>query len=425
MSNGILPVQSTKPLMREWMLTRLFTDRGLSSEFYNRMMNLCNYDYPMSPDLRGLVESKFGFDMLGTIEQYSTREKPVLNSGLRASIRRVIPDEYYLEFLRLFDCTCCPPIIQTVADISEAVDGTQDGQLTIVRYIDGSGDQHIHLYYWDGADWILLIDSSSRLTGGVFDTFQFNNPVDSNWFYSLDEGATWLQDTELVLDPPVSSITIWFKNIVNGCIYTNVPQLPLQVSYCVDYFTMDITDPLFFFGTINGIQADDTANVLATYTNWEGNLTAIPFNNFLGSEGIVSIFRDSLTPAFSNMGTYVPFGGGPPVVWSPPITLCTTNCYQAVFTAADLSTEGLTAISAFGGLDQYDWGTIVPFDDPTASAQNLAGLIAGGFLEPTATLEYSFNGLEVTVTVCTVLTMYQFAWGTNAMDQGIANFTQL
>lgn len=120
----------------------------------------------------------------------------------------------------------CPLIIQTVADISEAVDGTQDGQLTIVRYIDGDGNQHIHLYGWNGSIWVEFLDTSSRLESGLF-VFYGIAVGEAGWEVSVDEGATWVTG-DVTFDPPVASIAAWFRNIESGCVYTNVPQLPLE-----------------------------------------------------------------------------------------------------------------------------------------------------------------------------------------------------
>lgn len=327
------------------------------------------------------------------------------------------------NLLGIIPVDSCPPIIQTVADINDAVAGTVVGQLTIARWADGS-KYHIHLYEWDGADWVLVIDTTTGGSLTEFDSLEIESIV-SPWQITVDQGAVWT-DSTVTFDPVVTSIEVWYRNTTSGCVYTNVPIIPLVVEYCVEVYEVDVSDPFFFFGTINGIQADDIANVAATYADWEGNLTSRTNVALYGtSPGSIVIMRDSLTPAFSNLGTYVPFGGGDPVVWAPSTINCTTNCYQAVFTAADLSTEGLTAISAFSGVDYYDWGTIVPFDDPTAAAQNLDGLISAGFLEPGATLSYSFNGLEVTVGICSIKPMHQFSWGTNIADQGTANFTQL
>ena len=323
----------------------------------------------------------------------------------------------------------CPPIIQTVADINDAVDGTVIGQLTVERYISGE-TQHIHLYRWHGASWAAQIDSSSKAVAGFFESFEFSTSA-GPWEFSLDAGITWLS-ADVIFDTPVSVIDTWFRNLDNNCIYSNIPQIPLAI-YCVAQGSILASDPLFFFGTINGIQADVTANVLATYANWEGNTTTIttitPQADISGSPYfVVTMIYDSATTPPTNLGLYVNPFVDPPVVGEiiPVLTTnCVRNCYQAVFNAANLSTEGLTAISAFSRTDYYDWGAIVAFDDPTAAAQNLAGLIAVGFLEPTATLTYSFNGFEVTVEICTAKDMYQFSWGTNMADSGTANFTQL
>ncbi len=315
----------------------------------------------------------------------------------------------------------CPQIIGYYADINDAPAGTNVGDLAVERYVDVSENQHIHLYEWNGLNWDGYIDTSFRPVDGLFDEMIINN-LDNGWQISLDQGATWITDPANVpIDPPSATVDVWFKKGVTGCIYTNIPQIPLAI-YCVESYLVDTSDPLFFFGLINGVDAGDLGAVLASYTNWDSNPTAIPSVTNGASGLAIVIFRDSATPAFTNMGVYTPFDGPPTVDWTPSVINCTRNCYRAVFNSTDLDTEGMTSISAMSGDDSFNWGSIIPFSDPTAATQNLAGLITGGFLEPTATMTYTFNGLEVTVDICTVKDMYQFVWGTDVSDLGTANF---
>ena len=131
----------------------------------------------------------------------------------------------------MFDCPCCAEIIQTVTNIADAVDGTVVGQLTVERY-EISGDYHIHLYYWNNSDWTIILDTSSLYQSadpaGFYD-YQFNK-FSNNWQYSLDQGQTWTDTEDYIFPEPVESITIWFKNLDNGCVYANLPIIPF--TYC-------------------------------------------------------------------------------------------------------------------------------------------------------------------------------------------------
>ena len=128
----------------------------------------------------------------------------------------------------------CNPIIGAYANIEVAPDGTAVGQLTVERYIDAGDVQHIHLYEWLTDTWVQRIDSSSRISGGFFNIFDIDY-LFTNWEVSIDQGITWYDSTAgIAIDQPVSSITIWFRNIVNGCVYTNLPITPLDISVDVD-----------------------------------------------------------------------------------------------------------------------------------------------------------------------------------------------
>lgn len=128
-------------------------------------------------------------------------------------------------------CKCeeedeCPEILQTVSDITDAPIGTEIGQLTLVKWIDGSGNQYVNLYEWDGADWVLVFDGNVKNASGFVD---FNiDVIASNWEVSVDSGAVWGKET-INFDPPVEGFTIWFRNTENGCVYKDVVELPLDV----------------------------------------------------------------------------------------------------------------------------------------------------------------------------------------------------
>ena len=191
------------------------------------------------------------------------------------------------------------------------------------------------------------------------------------------------------------------------------------------------TDAVFFFGTINGIQADDTANVLATYTSWQGNPTVIPSiypQSGVDNEyfSIVIIYDSTSTPP-TNVGTYAnPFSDPPVVGQIIPVlsTDCQRNCYEAVFTVDDLSTDSLTGLT-FNG-QAYDYTHDFPMIDPDAAAADyLFWLVTDGVLEPSATVTITLNGLEVTMTICTVRTLTDGAWSDGVTQQGTFTFTQL
>lgn len=333
--------------------------------------------------------------------------------------RNVIVD----TILNIIPLDKCPPIIQEVNDISLAVDGTAVGQLTVERYIDSGDVQHIHLYYWDGADWILLIDSSSRFEDGGFNTYEFNNVIDSNWFYSLDDGATWSQDTQTTFDPPVPSITILFRNTLNGCVYTNLPIIPLEITYCVEYSLFDNSgDPTFLFGTINGADAGDAVAVAATYANWEGNTSALAIYDPITLPALIQIFRDSITPPFVNFGVFQDILASPPVTIPIDAVSCGSNCYVGVFTVIDLATDSFTGVTFNNS--EFDITFDSPLIDPiTAAAAYLSELINANILEPTATINITLNGNEVTMTICTVRTLVSGEWSDNPVTHsGTFNF---
>ena len=429
MSNGILPVQSTKPLMREWMLTRLFTDRGLSSEFYNRMMNLCNYDYPMSPDLRGLVESKFGFDMLGTIEQYSTREKPVLNSGLRASIRRVIPDEYYLEFLRLFDCTCCPLIIGEYATYDDIPAGTAVDQLAIVAHVNSGLFQVITLYEWDGAVWASHVTITATTYGGFFTSIDISND-EGDWEVSIDSGATWHAASVLPIDPPQGTLPVWYRNNENGCIYTNVPQLPL--SYCTDWAVVDVGAFFDFTGTFNQITPpNDFPTLLATmiepYQLVEGAVGGLSYN--IGDTTMyIQVSRPSSAPVTASLATILD-AIGDPVPAPPTNTTCGLNTYTTQFTpVAPLNTIAIRSMTINGIIPSASGATI--FDAEFVTDANCAYSIVNnlqtlvGMYDPLMQINIYNSGQTVFVQVQSIYTFTELFWqdATNT-ESGTAIFT--
>lgn len=261
---------TTSPDLKAWMLTYLFYDAALSLEFYDRMVNLCNYEYPMTPNLRALVSERFGFDLVHVIEQYKGLESPVLSSSNKAIIRSVIPDEFYLEFIRLFDCSCCPIVIGEYGSIDAAPDGTSVGQLVVVRYITDDTRNHIHLYEWNGTIWEIKIDTSSAIDLGFFLKFQIED-LDTLWEVSIDEGVTWLNTVfNYNIDPPQTSITIWFRNTDNGCIYTNLPQIPLCPTNAGIW-----PDPLTFpvgnvIGDVVMLASNDGLFIYRNIYEWDG-----------------------------------------------------------------------------------------------------------------------------------------------------------
>jgi hypothetical protein len=316
----------------------------------------------------------------------------------------------------------CPPIIQTVADISLAVDGTVTGQLTVERYIDGDGNQHIHLYVWDGATWVEDIGTSFRVEGGLIT--EMNIEIANTFEISVDGGVIWDNET-ITFDPPVASVETWFRNTVNGCVYTNLPIIPLEITYCVEYSLFDNSgDPTFLFGTINGADAGDAVAVAATYANWEGNTSALATYDNSTIPALIQIFRDSLTPPFVNFGTFQDILANPPVTIPIDTVSCGSNCYQSVFTVTDVDLDGVTALHSSAGAN-IDTDEIM-FSDPTWAAQYLAICIAAGFLEPTATMTLSLNGNEVTLTICSVAGMAGGDWSNDdGSDSGTFTFTQL
>lgn len=431
MPNAITPVQSTKPTMREWMLSRLFSDKGLSQEFYNRLMNLCNYDYPMSPSLRGLVESKFGFEMLHTIEQYKDLEKPVLTSGLRGSIRRVIPDEYYLEFLRLFDCSCCPLIIQEVNDIANAVDGTAVGQLTIVRYIDATGFQNIHLYVWSGVTWVNDVDCTEKEPIPPYPDFTISI-FNAIWQVSLDYGATWLTG-DYTFPSPVMSFPVWFKNTVNNCIYSGGDlAMPLN-SYCIDYALIDGGINFTILGTVNGITPPDTAEtILATQGEpYQGVVGAFGGNSPQGDSIYLQVLRTSDTPVTASLATVLD-ANGDPVAAAPTNTVCAMHTYTTEFTLdpgddpADtviraMTINGITPMAT--PYQVFDTRWVTDADCAYEIINNLKILL--GMYDPQMQISIYVSGQTVFVQVQSIMIFTELTWqNAISLNSGTAIFTQ-
>ena len=187
---------TASPDLENYIKNHLLLQSDLGLECFDRLMNLCEYQFPMSPNLRMELSIRFGFDIIGIIEQYNDKSVVKLTQDIRTKIINIVPRNLQLEFIRLFDCPCCAEIIQTVTNIADAVDGTVVGQLTVERY-EISGDYHIHLYYWNNSDWTIILDTSSLYQSadpaGFYD-YQFNK-FSNNWQYSLDQGQTWT-DTE-------------------------------------------------------------------------------------------------------------------------------------------------------------------------------------------------------------------------------------
>lgn len=93
---------------------------------------------------------------------------------------------------------------------------------------------------------------------------------------------------------------------------------------------------------------------------------------------------------------------------------CAPTCYVGVFTVNDLSTDSLTGLVINGS--NIDYTNDYPLIDPDAAAAvYLAILISDHILEPSATITITLNGLEVTMTICTVNVLTQGAWSDGAV----------
>jgi hypothetical protein len=406
---------SVSPELEAYIKTRIFPfNRAQGLEFFDRLMNLCDYDYPMTPDLRGLVQSKFGFDMLHIIEQFGTLWHPVLPPSMRNSIRGIIPDALYLEFIRIFDCDCCPAIIQQIADISYAVDGTAAGQLTVVLAIDESQNQLLSIYEWDGANWVVQIDTITRAVDGEFIDYGISIPAGS-WELSVDGGVSWT-DTNATFDPPVSSFSVMFRNTVTGCTYSGWNMaFPLDI-FCfywsnLSEWSVFVEDGfLVSFGTINGVPTDTVF---------------LPY----GGQYYFQQFIDNTLPPITTWGMYNNEFTDPPRVDVPvPVygSTCGANCYQAVFTVDDVNANSFTQLIYTEGLGSYDYNSFTALSDPDVAAQTyLNFFLMNQILEPSATWNISLNGNEVTMTVCTVMQLTGGYWGDEVSNLGTFTFTQL
>lgn len=322
----------------------------------------------------------------------------------------------------------CPAIIQQVADISYAVDGTAAGQLTVVEYIDGNtGNQVLLVYEWDGADWVLQIDTNAKVIDGEFAIYGIS--IDAGtWEVSVDGGVSWT-DSDFIFDPPVSSFSVQFRNTVTGCTYSGWNMaFPLDINYCVIWSTWNNDeDPAFFVGTISG---QSTGESLFILMGFNGNPTASYIYD-ASTYFFMSVY-DSSTPAATNFGLYSNEFTDPPIVNMPvPIqnTSCERNCYRAVFTVEDLSTQGLTAITSFNNAFTYDVQApdFEVYDLSLYDSHDIDLLKSVGFLEPAATLTYELNGLEITMTICTIMQLEGSVagWGTISTNDGNATFTKL
>ena len=402
MSNGITPAQSTQPDLESFIKTRLFPfNQAISLEFYDRLMNLCNYEYPMTPDLKMWVERMFGQEMIHTIEQYRDLEIVRLSVGLKQVIRRIIPDQFYLEFIRLFDCDCCPTIIGEYNSILDVPSGTYVGQLAVERYIDGSESQHIHLYEWDGSGWINNIDSSATLTSGLFDNFKFSLTIGS-WDYSIDNGTTWLADPGFIFDPPVPSITVWFRNTINGCIYTNLPLLPL--AYCTDWAVIDGGNNFFFFGSVNGVTPPDQAGILATmgepYQSVQGAFGGVVYGS--GSNTIyLQVSRPTGLAVTASLATVLDENGDP-VSAVPTNTTCTQNCYTLTqLLAEDPSTYTIDSITINGVALALT--SSIYITDAGCADEVKSQIATYGVYDPQLSITIFVSGQNVTVQVLSIL----------------------
>jgi hypothetical protein len=317
--------------------------------------------------------------------------------------------------LNIFPSDSCPIIIGTYADIYDAPDGTVAKQLAVERYIDGE-EQHVHLYSWDGAAWILVCDTSSKLESGVFIKYQIGY-LDADWGASVDFGATWVETSgdSVTFDPPVTQIDIWFRNTTNNCVYTNLPQLPLNI-YCFYYSNLSdwsvyVEDGfLFSLGTINGVSTDTLF---------------LPY----GGLPYFQQFIDNSLPPITSWGLYNNEFTDPPRVDVPvPVygSYCGANCYQAIFTVDDVATNSFTQLIYTGGLESYDYNSFTALSDPDVAAQTyLNFFLMNQILEASATWTISLNGNEVTMTVCTVMQLTGGYWGDEVSNLGTFTFTQL
>ena len=325
---------------------------------------------------------------------------------------------FHKIIIGVFPVDSCPVIIGEYPSIDDAPDGTYAGELAVERYVEnsgGSGRQHIHVYEWDGAAWIFHIDTSSILNmSGVFTEFDFEDSLGHNqWEYSLDFGVTWSTELKHSFNPFVSQINVWFRNKDNGCVYTNLPQIPLNI-YCSywsnlnDWSVYQEDGGAWYFGTIDGNPTD------ANYGNYNATIPAF------------SLIQDNTLPAPANWGLYSNELTAPPRVDVPvPVynSSCERHCYQAVFEVDDPSIRSFTALNY--GLGQIDWPGYIPFTDPTSAEQYLAIYVGSGILEPSATWTVSIDGNEITMVICTVQLLVEGWWGDEVTTMGSYPFVMI
>lgn len=106
------------PRFADWVKNKMPISPSVRLEFYNRLENLCEIDIPMTAALRAALTKWIGDDktaltFIRIIEAFDTTSRPRLpnNQAIRGDevknkLARLIPREFYLEFLRLFDRQC-------------------------------------------------------------------------------------------------------------------------------------------------------------------------------------------------------------------------------------------------------------------------------------------------------------------------------
>lgn len=209
----------------------MFLQPGMGLEFFDRVMNLCEYQFPMSPALRTELTYRFGQEILGIIEQYNDKESVKLTQGLRTKIMNgSIPPNLKLEFIRLFDCPCCPASLG-VYTTTPLPDGNVVGD--IIMYADFNIENHREFYWWNGEAWVLAINFDVLNESPFTDASVDVTISDSDYEYSVDEGATWNGLTSL--EGGVDTINIWMRKVGTSCIYVNDPVTYIPSACPVDF----------------------------------------------------------------------------------------------------------------------------------------------------------------------------------------------
>lgn len=187
---------------------------------------------------------------------------------------------------------------------------------------------------------------------------------------------------------------------------------PVLSEYCVQWSQYDAT--IFFpcgeNNTVNGQSGTCGSTIDIADFLMAGNLFRyIQYGAFYyiqviapAANGLVANFGDIEYDVFGNPSGPVPIGA----IQSQN---CFVNCWTATFDVGDVDVDGFTGY-IYNEIDNVvDFTADLPFSDPNHDANAKANMV--GYFEPSMTFTSSYVGNTVTVTITTIMTIFEIQAG--------------